>query len=178
MARLEAGHPIVHEETVESDGRRYVGGTSSIVIRAPVAVVAAALGDMAAYERFLPRARSVRWIGLSRTSGDSLVQIDQGTAVAHGRYTVRIRKERVGQVDSGTIRFWLDPQFSHDIADARGFFRLEPMGPGRTLLTCVVQVDLGPGFFRRLFEERVRTAALSTPLLVRGYVEGLAKAAH
>ena len=32
-------------------------------------------------------------------------------------------------------------------------------------------VDLGSGLFARLFENKVRNVALSTPLLVKSYVE-------
>lgn len=179
LGRLLAGEVIVQEDTVENQDRRYVGGVAKVVIAAPVADVAAALDDVGAYGSFLPRTRSVRWIGLSRKSGDAVVQLEQGTAMAHGHYTVRIRKERIGQEGTGTVRFWLDPSFSHDIADARGFFRVEPMRGNKTLLTYMILVDLGPGILRRFFEERVRRAALSTPLLVRGYVEDrTSKRAH
>jgi hypothetical protein len=39
------------------------------------------------------------------------------------------------------------------------------------LLTYLVTVDLGPGIFGRLFEGKIRKAALSTPELVKTYVE-------
>ena len=77
------------------------------------------------------------------------------------------------QTTAAPIRFWLDHHFSHDIADASGFFRVDGTRDGRTLLTYVVMVDLGSGLFQRLFEEKVRAAALSTPMLVKNYVEAL-----
>ena len=71
------------------------------------------------------------------------------------------------------FRFALDNRFAHDIVDARGFFRLEPTEEGETLLTYVVLVDLGQGWFARLLQERIRHLALSAPILVRNYVEQL-----
>src|SRR4051812_31004664 len=169
--RLEAGQSVVREDTVERGGRRYVGGAAYILIDAAPEDVAEALEDVRSYDHILPRTRSVRWIGMSR-HGESLVEIDQGTSLAHGRYTVRVRRDQLSD-DGGTIRFWLDHHFSHDIADASGFFRVDRTRDGRTLLTYVVMVDLGSGLFQRLFEEKVRTVALSTPTLVKNYVEAL-----
>jgi hypothetical protein len=84
---------------------------------------------------------------------------------------VRIRRDRADHdTSSAIIRFWLDPHFSHNIADASGFFHVETVGE-KTLLTYLVMVDLGPGFWGQMFEGRVRRAALSTPLLVKKYVE-------
>ncbi len=168
--QLNAGNVVVREENLEREGRRYVGGVSYVVIDARPERVSAALDNVAAYRQILPRTRSVRWIGLSR-KGDAVVELEQGNAIAHGRYTVRVRHERSAHDgDSAIIRFWLDPNFSHDIGDANGFFRVEPMRD-KTLLTYLVMVDLGHGLLGRLFEDRIRKAALSTPGLVKAYVE-------
>jgi carbon monoxide dehydrogenase subunit G len=171
MDRLRAREAVIQEHTFERDGRRYIGGASYVLIDAAPARVLAALDDVRAYRRILPRTRSVRWIGLSRR-GDVVVELEQGTPIAHGRFTVRVRRDRRLSVGADTVRFWLDRRFEHDIADANGYFRVEPTDDGKTLLTYVVEVDLGSGIFKRLFEERIRAAALSTPLLVRAYVEG------
>jgi carbon monoxide dehydrogenase subunit G len=167
---LESGRPVVREENIERAGHHYIGGVSYIVIDATPERVAAVLDDVQAYRQILPHIRSVRWIGLTR-KGDALVEIEQGNAIAHGKYTVRVRHERGGaDSSSATIRFWLDRRFSHDVDDANGFFHLEPWGQ-KTLLTYLVMADLGPGIFSRLFEGRIRRAALSTPTLVKTYVE-------
>ena len=71
---------------------------------------------------------------------------------------------------ASTVRFWLDPRYAHDLNDANGFFHVESRGD-KTLLTYLVMVDLGSGLFSRLFEGRIRKAALSTPALVKAYVE-------
>jgi hypothetical protein len=170
VAALEAGRPVVREETIEQAGHRYIGGLSYIVINAPAAKVTATLADVRTYRDILPSTRAVRWIGLSRT-GDAVVELEQGNAIAHGKYTVRVREDApVADNAAAIFRFWLDPRYPHDFPDAHGFFRVEPRGE-RTLLTCLVRVDLGPGLFRRLFEGKVRKTALSTPMLVKTYVE-------
>ncbi len=169
IAALDAGRPVVREETVERDGRRYTGGVSYILIDAAPGQVAAALDDVRAYKQILPATRSVRWIGMAR-NGDMLVELEQGNSFAHGKFTVRVKRERATDDDASTFRFSIDPRFSHDIPDANGFFHLEARGD-RTLLTYLVMVDLGDGLFRRLFEGRVRRVALSAPALVKNYVE-------
>ena len=44
------------------------------------------------------------------------------------------------------------------------------MSERRTLVTYGVLVDLGPGLFRDLFEERVKNAALTVPDRLRTFV--------
>jgi hypothetical protein len=169
-AALEAGRPVVREENFERAGHHYIGGVSYIVIDASPGQVTAALDDVRTYRQILPNTRSVRLIGLTR-KGDALVELEQGNVIAHVKYTVRVRREPgVSESSASTIRFWLDPRFSHDLVDANGFFHLEPRGD-KTLLTYLVMVDLGPSIFGRLFEGKVRRAALSTPVLVKTYVE-------
>jgi hypothetical protein len=169
-AALESGRLVVREENVERAGHRYIGGVSYVVIDASPERVSAALDDVRTYLQILPNTRSVRWIGLSRR-GDALVELEQGNAIAHSKYTVRVRREPgVAESSAATVRFWLDHRYAHDLVDANGFFHLEARGD-KTLLTYLVMVDLGPGIFGRLFEGKVRRAALSTPALVKTYVE-------
>jgi hypothetical protein len=69
-----------------------------------------------------------------------------------------------------TVRFWLDLTRPHGIDDAWGFFRYMPLGAGRVLLTWGALVDVGAGIVRMFFEERLRSAVLSVPERVRGYM--------
>jgi hypothetical protein len=166
---LSSGQLVVREDQTEHNGRRYVGGVSYVVIGARPREVSHLLDDARVYRDILPRTRSVRWLGIART-GESILELEQGTSLVHGRYVARVRRDRGGDDDSAIFRFWLDPSFRHDIADASGFFRVEPFGD-KTLLTYLVLIDLGDGLFVRLFEHRVQRAALSTPALVKTYVE-------
>jgi hypothetical protein len=167
--RLFAGQAVVREDVIETSQGRYIGGVTYLVVNAPAAAVTDALGNVRAYRHMLPYTREVRWIGLSRR-GEMVVELDQGLAFAHGHYAIRVRHEDEGG-GASTFRFWLDRRHSHDIADANGFFHVESTGDGRTLLTYMVLVDLGPGWIRRLFEGRIRRVLLGTPMLVKGYVE-------
>jgi carbon monoxide dehydrogenase subunit G len=170
IADLDAGRMVVRSENIERGGRRYIGGVSYIMIDAPAAQVMAVLDDVRTYRDILPRTRSVRWLGMGR-NGDTLIELEQGNSIAHGKYAVRIRRDRTAHnPSSGLVRFWLDRDFSHDIADASGFFQVETVGE-RTRLTYLVMVDLGAGVWGQLFEGRIRKAALSTPALVKKYVE-------
>ena len=161
---------MVREDTIERSGHRYVGGVSYVLINAAPEQVTGVLENVGTYRHILPRTRSLRLIGFSR-QGESIIELEQGNSLVHGKYTVRVRRERAApDSSSALIRFWLDQGYSHDIDDASGFFRVEPMGEG-TLLTYMVMVDLGSGLFARLFESKVRNVALSTPALVKSYVE-------
>jgi hypothetical protein len=170
IADLQAGRLVVRSDDVERGGRRYIGGVSYIMIDASAEQVIDVLDDVRTYRDILPRTRSVRWLGIAR-DGDTIVELEQGNAMAHGKYVVRIRRDRAESDPSSTIvRFWLDPRFPHDIADASGFFHVEAVGE-KTRLTYLVMVDLGAGFWGQMFEGRIRRAALSAPLLVKKYVE-------
>lgn len=171
LARLRRGEIVTRPDTVVSDDHEWIGGVSWAVVDASPEQVADALEQVGDYEHLLPRTRSARWIAMSR-DGDAVVALEQGNALVHGRYTVRVRRDRAADASGAPIvRFALDPRFAHDIDDARGFFRMEPFDRGRTLMTYVVLVDLGQGLFERLFQDRIRNVALSTPALVRGFVE-------
>jgi len=82
-------------------------------------------------------------------------------------YTVRI--ERSAQ--RSELRFWLDSSRPHDIDDVFGFFRVEPFGEGKSLVTVAAALDLGLGFTSLFFSDAVERSVLSTPGQIRNYVE-------
>lgn len=169
IARLERGEVVTHPDTLEQDGRRWIGGVSFAIIDAPTSEVGDVLDNVDSYREILPRVRELRWIALSR-AGDAIVELEQGTSIAHGRYTVGIRRERE-EHGIEMVRFWVDLRFRRDVADARGWFRLEPIPGDRTLVSYVIMIDLGPGLFKRLFEDKIRGSALRPPLLLRRYFD-------
>ncbi len=162
-ARLERGETVVRTQTIRHGDRRYVGGIVYSVFDARADDVARLLGDVQMWRRILPRTRSAHPVG--RSGSDELVELTNGTAFFQATYTMRVRRE--GRV----VRFWMDPQRRHDIEDAWGFARAEPMPDGRTLVTYGVLIDMGDGLLRDLFENRVRELALSVPDRLRDVLE-------
>lgn len=162
--RLASGQVVARNVDAELHGGQYVGGVSYALIDAPPVRVLAALLDPAAYLHILPLAQETREVGW--VDGDRLYYFRHGSSLGSGGYTCRVHPE-----PGGTVRFWMDPSQPHDIDDAWGYFRVDDAGDGRTLLTVGMLVDLGFGFARLLFEERIRNRLLTTPGLVKRYVE-------
>jgi hypothetical protein len=158
--RLLRGETVVRTLSLRRGDRRYVGGVTYSVVDADADGLARLLGDVDIWRRILPRTRSARRLGTA--GSDALVELTQGSALVQATYTMRVRQE--GRV----VRFWVDPERRHDIEDAWGFVRSEPMADGRTLVTYGVLIDMGPGLMRDFFEDRVRELALSVPDRVRG----------
>jgi hypothetical protein len=160
--RLTRGETVVRLQTLERGRRRYVGGVTYTVLDHPAAELARLLDDVRVWQRILPRTRSARVVGGG--GRDELVELTNGTALVQATYTMHLRR------DGRTIRFWLDPARRHDIGDAWGFVKAEPMAHGRALVTYGVLIDLGPGLVRDLFEDGVRKLALSVPERLRSFV--------
>lgn len=163
MARLSRRETVIREQTLERGDRRYVGGVTYTLLDAPATEVAALIDNPESLRRVLPRTKTARIVG--RDQGDALIELVQGTSMMEATYTIRMRRS------AGESRFWLEPSHPHGIDDAWGFFRYQPFvtpaGEERVLLTYGVLVDVGPGVVRELFEERLRSALLSVPQLVR-----------
>lgn len=150
---------------------RYVGGVSYQVVRASPREVLLALADVRALPYALPHTHTAE---LLDSSGHSArVELVQGKAPFLATYTLALEQAPGGD----EIRFWLDPKRPHDIRDLWGFFRVREFGPGRTLITVGVAIDLGPGLVRLLFEDRVEQAILRAPARIRDFVEPRALAA-
>jgi hypothetical protein len=160
--KLLHGVPVVRPTQVERGGRHYVGGVSYAAVDAPPDEVAALLANVDAWQRILPRTRSARVVGYA--GSDPLVLVTHGTPLIEASYTMRVHRE------GSVVRFWLERSYRHDIEDAWGFLRMEPLANGKTVVTYGILVDMGPGLLRDLFEERVRDLALTVPQRVRGLV--------
>lgn len=168
-ARLERRETVIRAQTLQRGDHRWIGGITYTMVDASAAEVAAVIDDVASLGRVLPRTKRAKIVGTA--FGDQLLEIASGNALVEAEYTIRVRH------DPREARFWLDPSRPHGIDDAWGFFRYEPFvvsnGEERVLLTYGVLVDIGPGIVRDFFEERVRTALLSVPQLVRRQVAEL-----
>ena len=167
--RLMRGETIERTQSVDRNGRHYVGGVTYTVLDATPHELDAVFDDVPSYETILPHTKSARLV--ARIDDDVLVELHQGNALVDATYTIRLRKDPNGR----EIRFWLDGARHHDIEDAWGFFRIEPLAqvtPGvpRVLVTYGILVDVGPGIVRTLFESKIRDSMLSVPQRLRGYV--------
>jgi hypothetical protein len=169
-ARLARGETVVREHTWEPGASaRYIGGITYTIVDASAAELSAILEDVNAYRRVLPKTKRVRLLGVE-PNGDRIVELVQGTSLMDAEYALRVRHYPARR----EVRFWLEHSRPHEIDDAWGYFRIEPLvgpsGEQRALLTYAILVDVGPGIVRDLFEERVRAVLLTVPQLVRRYV--------
>ena len=163
QARLAAGQVVSRELTVNLPSGRFIGGVSYAIIDAPADVVMRVILDVDAYREILPLALEAREVG--RRDADRFVYFRHGNRIGTASYICQVRP-----VSGTLVRFWMDRSRPHDFEDAWGYFRVDPLGPGRSLLTYAGLIDLGFGFVRFFFEEKVRHYLLSTPELVQTYV--------
>lgn len=164
VARLQRGELVRRTATLEIGGERYVGGVAYVVVHAPVREIVDALVDPRAYVAILPLAVESRQ--LFARGPDRLVHIRHASRFGSAEYTCLVRRES-GRV----VRFWMDPTRPHDVGDLFGYFRVEPWGKGRSLVTYAAAMHLDFGPLRLLFEDKIVAYALGTPVLVRRYVE-------
>lgn len=158
-ARLLRGDVVSRTQQLDRGKRHYVGGVSYAVVDATPGDLAALVDDVSAWRRILPRTRDARRIGSE--GGDVLAEITHGTLFVSVGYTMRLHRE------GNEVRFWLDRTRPHDIDDAWGYFRAQPMPDGRTLVTWAILVDMGDGMLRDMFESKVQQMALTVPERVK-----------
>jgi hypothetical protein len=163
---LMRGQTVVRTQTLDGDDYRYVGGVAYTIVDATGDEIDALFDDVAAYQAVLPRTKSARKIGVR--GEDTFIELESGNGIFTASYTIRVRKD----LAQHTVRFWLDLERPHGIDDAWGFIRYAPIEGGRLLITFGALVDTGPGIVRAFFEERLRTAVLSVPANIRGYMHG------
>jgi hypothetical protein len=162
---LAAGSVVTRPMELERGTGSYVGGLSYQVVRASPEEVWATLTNVDELPNVLPRTLQARLVAAEPER--AWVELVQGNDVVKATYTVVLQRA----VGSETMRFWLDRSRPHDISDAWGYFRVQPFGRRRSLVTVAVAVDVGSGLVRLLFESRVQALVLSTPQLIRDAVE-------
>jgi carbon monoxide dehydrogenase subunit G len=161
---LHRGDHVAFPREFERLGGRYVGGVAYQIVEAPPHLVLDAVRDPSQLRRILPRARSVTRVD---ADGPQRFVVEQGNDWVQAEYTVTLEESPTRD----EIRFFLDATRPHDVEDVYGFFRVEPLGQGHTLVSMGVALDLGPGLVRMLFEKRVQALMLETPRLMRDVVE-------
>jgi hypothetical protein len=162
--RLTQGDIIRRPIDVDLPEGPYFGGIAYAVIDVPPAAVMRVMLDTSAYRSLFPLTLEAREVG--RRGDDRLVFFRHGGRFGSASYTAIVRRQ-----SPSVIRFWLDPGSPHEIEDCWGYFRIEALPEGKTLLTYAALLRLEFGVVRMLFAEKIRTYALNTPLLVRRYAE-------
>ncbi len=150
----------------------YVGGVSYQIVKASPAEILKALSDVRALPHALPRTLSADLV--SSAGRSARVELTQGKAPFLATYTVHLQQAHEGDA----IKFWLDPSRPHDVRDVFGYFRVTPFGPGKSLVTVAVALDIGPGLARMLFEDGVERIILRAPDKIRAFVEPRAVSAR
>jgi hypothetical protein len=159
---LLAGDVVARPMRIETELGTYWGGISYSLGHAPAEAVLAALSNVDTLSQALPRTDSARLIDVH--GGVARVELVQSGGTT---YTVRIARVH-GRPE---LKFWLDTARPHDIDDVFGFFRVEPFGEGKSLVTVAAAVDLGSGLTSLLFSNAVERTVLGTPRQIREYVE-------
>ncbi len=159
---LLSGEVVSRPMRFETDSGSYRGGLSYSLVNAPAAAVLAALSNVDTLPQALPNTKSARLIDVR--GGLARVELVHGTGTT---YTVHIQRTP----QRSELRFWLDPSRPHDINDVFGYFRVEPFGQGKSLVTVAAAVDLGSGLTSLFFSNAVERSVLSTPRRIRDYVE-------
>jgi hypothetical protein len=160
--RLLRGESVARRQSVHVGDREYVGGVSYVILDGSADDLSRLLADVNVWKRVLPKTRSARPVG--SVGQDVLLELTNGTLLLEATYTMRLRREADG------VRFWLDRARHHDVEDAWGFLRIEPMTAGRSLVTYGVLIDVGGGVAGDLFEGPVRELAMSVPDRLRDLV--------
>lgn len=154
---LLAGEVVKEPQRIDHGSRRFVGGVSYALAAAGASDVAALVDDVKSYASFLPLTRKARLVG--ENDGDRFVEFLSGNDLVSAKYTLRFRR-----TEPHTLRFWLEPSRPHDVPDAWGYLRWQPVatsaGP-RILMTCGILAELPDDLTRQLFEERVQNALLA-----------------
>jgi hypothetical protein len=159
--RLLHGQTVTRQHDERQGSHRFVGGMSYAIVDWGPEQVAALVDDFSLWKRVIPEVREAHRVP---GSGDPIVDVVHGNALISVGYSMRVKR------DGRVIRFWMDPKRRHDIQDVWGYFRLEPMADGRTLVIFGILIDLGDGMIRDLFEDRVRELALGIPDNVRSVI--------
>jgi hypothetical protein len=160
--KLLRGDGVSRTQELRRGSHKYVGGVTYKIVDGTPEDLAAVLDDVGQWGRFLPKTRDAHRVGA--IGDDALVQITHGSALVQVAYTLRVHRS------GSAVRFWMERSRAHDIDDVWGFFRAEPMGDGRTLVTFGILIDMGDGVLRDMFESRVQELALEIPDRVRDVV--------
>ena len=143
-------------------------------VRTSRAMLAQAMIDPNAYLSVLPRTHDAY---VAKRRGDTTwIGLTQGNALIQLRYVMQVQPSE----DRSLYRFWIDERYPHDLDDAWGFMRLEPMPSSRGLREEAVGdylvayglvFDLGGGILQSMFAQRILAVLRTIPERLKRYVE-------
>src|SRR5690606_4459861 len=131
---------LVTRRKSESRGRlRLIGGTSFLLIDAPVDVVWRAVKDASRFHKMLPQAKSTEVLSRDAASGRIRIRHEQGPARVEYVLDLRyLEKTRGGM-------FQLNERFPSGLEAGWGLIRLSPQRGDKTLSSLGGVVDLRNG---------------------------------
>lgn len=147
------GEVVVTEESVKGpDGVSRLRGKAEILIEAPPEEIWKAITDHDHFTEFMP---GVEGCKIEKDTGTSrLVHYKVAVAWKEIEYFLRLNYDR----ETFYVNYHLDKSLPHDIADAQGTWKLEPVDGGeKTWVTYSVFIDSGrfvPGFVERVLSKR------------------------
>ncbi len=174
LARIARGECVsyVAEEAVLGRPRMVLLAYQRL--RASRAMLAQAMTDPSAYLNVLPRTHDAY---VAKRRGDTTwIGLAQGNALIQLRYVMQVQPSE----DRSLYRFWIDERYPHDLDDAWGFMRLEPMPASRGireeavgdyLVAYGLVFDLGGGILQSMFSQRILAVLRTIPERLRRYVE-------
>src|SRR5690606_18397049 len=166
---LAEGELVVRPKT-ESRGRlRLIGGTSFLLVDAPVDQVWRAVNDTVRFHKMLPQAKSTEVLSRDDASGRIRIRHEQGPARIEYVLDLRyLEKTRV-------LMFQLNERFPSSLEAGWGFIRLSPQRGDKTLITFGAMVDLGNRLGPHIVKKKIHEWLLKVPLTMKWYVEGEGK---
>lgn len=170
--RLEKGRMV--RRPLEHNRRGLVGGTSWIVVDAPLETVWRTMSSLPAYRLMFPRVDRIQVLEDEGTR--RLVRIDQEETVGTFTWVVALALD----ARRHEIRFRLDRSHRHVVDDGWGYVRLSAHGDGgtRTLVTFGAVVDPGDdALVQDLLDASAQRRMLGMPRRLKRQVEG-ARTSH
>jgi len=167
VRRLEQGRIV--RRALAGNRRGLVGGSSWIVVDAPLDRVWQAMSSVEAYRMMFPRVDRIQVLEQEGTR--RLVRIEQEETVGTFVYVVAVLVDPRRH----ELRFRLDRNHRHLVDDGWGFVRLSPHASdgARTLVSFGAVVDPGDdALVRDLLDERAQRRMLGLPRRLKRQVEG------
>jgi hypothetical protein len=167
-SRLERGRIV--RRPLPDNRRGLVGGTSWIVVDAPIATVWRTLSSLPAYRLMFPRTDRIQL--LEQEGARRLVRIEQEETVATFTWVVAVAVDERRH----ELRFRLDRNHRHVVDDGWGYVKLAPHGAAgdRTLVTFGAVVDPGDdALVQDLLDDRAERRMLGMPRRLKRQIESV-----